>query len=374
MSAQPIDAAVASLEKANAELCPEVLTADEARRLLESYVQAQRLAQFGVASLSRKLQDAASLAKATGTSLGKAREVVATGKVLAESEELSGALQKGDISLEQAGEIAAAEESSPGAAKELLEVAKKEPFHVLKDKARQAKLQAEQHRDLGSRQHAARSARSYVGALGMVEIHLCLEPHIGAPITVRAEAEAARLAHKAKAASGNKEGGSPSDAGEERAREPFERYLADAYAALLSGTGKGPAKRPELVVLLSHEVATRGWSEVRPGEVCKIPGYGPVTPETAKTIANDAFLSGVFYDGKDLRHFVRWSRNIPVEVRIALELGEPPKFEGVRCVDCGNRSGIEIDHVQPWSRRGPTSKPNLQPRCWTCITRRPNGI
>ena len=31
-------------------------------------------------------------------------------------------------------------------------------------------------------------------------------------------------------------------------------------------------------------------------------------------------LSGVFFDGKDLRQFARWSRNIPVEVAI----GERP--------------------------------------------------
>jgi hypothetical protein len=166
----------------------------------------------------------------------------------------------GYISLDQAGEIAAAEASAPGVAAELVDVAQKEAFHVLKDEARKARLEAEQHRDLGARQCAARCARSHFDDLGMVHIHLALEPHVGTPIVARAEAEAARLARSA------------------RHKEPFERHLADAYAALLSGTGKGRARRPELVVLVSHEVAKRGWSDVRQGEVCKIPGVGPVAP------------------------------------------------------------------------------------------------
>jgi hypothetical protein len=178
-----------------------------------------------------------------------------------------------------------------------------------------------------------------------------LEPHVGTPLVNRAEAEAARLDRSAR------KQGHP---------EPFERHLADAYAALLAGEGKGRARRPELVVLVSHEVATRGWKDVRKGEVCKIPGVGPVAPEVAKRIAADAFLNGVFYDGVDLRHFHRWSRHTSVEVLLALELGAPPAFDGVRCVDCGNRFRTENDHVDPHVAHGPSSLGNLEPRCWSC--------
>ncbi|MEA2499177.1 MAG: hypothetical protein QOH26_1582 [Actinomycetota bacterium] len=304
-----------------------------------------------MAALARKVDDAAHLARVTGTSIGKAKEVVVTGHVLGTSDDLSDALRRGGISLDQAAEIAKAEESAPGAAKELLSVAQDQPYHVLKERARKTKLEAEQHRDLGARQRAARSARSYSYGLGMVHVHLAFEPHHGAQIVARAEAEAARLARAAK---------------QNGALEPFERHLADAYASQLSGTGKGRAKRPELVVLVSHEVAERGWKDVKKGEVCKIPGVGPIPPQVAKEIAHDAFLSGVFFDGKDLREFCRWSRSIPIEVAIALELGPPPDFDGVVCVDCGNRFRTEFDHVQPRAARGPTSNGNLKPRCWSC--------
>lgn len=348
-----IDQALELLESANTALEPEVLAGTEARALLASYARARKLVDFGIARLSGHLDDPAALATVTGTSVGEARAVVATAKVLAASEDLNGALRGGEISLEQAGEIALAEEASPGAAKELVRVACTEAFHVLRHEARRTKLEAEQHRDLAARQHTARSGRSHCDELGMVHIHLALEPHIGTPIVARAEAEAARLAKASRSKSGK------------ASQDSFEQHLADAYSLLLSGAGSSRSRRPELVVLVSHEVVKRGWTEVREGEVCKIPGVGPVSPQVAREIAR-AFLSGVFFDGKDLRSFARWTRNIPVELRVALELGDPPKFDGVCCVDCGNRFRTEIDHVRPVFSRGPTAHPNLKPRCWTC--------
>jgi hypothetical protein len=351
MQVEFVDQAIELLEKANADLEPELLNAAGARRLLKAYAKAEKLAGFGVAALSRKLDDPAELASVTGTSMGKAKATVVTGKTLESSDDLSFALQKGHISLDQATEIASAEQSHPGAASELLKVAKKEAFHVLKDKARQAKLEAEQRNNLGGRQRAARCARSYSDELGMVHIHLAFEPHVGTPIVNRAEVEAQRL-HRAAKKNDN--------------AEPFERHLADAFVALLSGKGKGHARRPELVVLVSHNVAKRGWRDVKKGEVCKVPGVGPISPQVAKDIAKDAFLTGVSYDGKDLRLMRRWTRNTPIEVLLALELGSPPRFDGIRCVDCSNRFRTENDHVEPHSALGPASIDNLEPRCWSC--------
>jgi hypothetical protein len=345
-----LDDAVTLLEKANAELEPELLTVAGARERLEVYARARKLIDYGITALAARIDDAASLARATGTSVPQATDTIATGKILRDSAPLEEALGHGDISLVQASEIAKAEACAPGSASELLAVADEESFSVLRQKARRVKLEADQHRGLAERQHQARCARSYTDDLGMVNIHLAMQPHVGTPLVARAEAEAARLAR----------------ATPKESREPFERYLADAYIKLMTGTGTTRTRRPELVVLVSHEVIKRGWKDVDEGELCKIPGVGPVAPEIAKEIARDAFLNGVFYDGADLRHFARWTKHIPVEVTIALELGDPPEFDGVACVDCGNRFRTEFDHLEPRVARGPTSKTNLNPRCWSC--------
>lgn len=261
--------AVTLLEKANANLEPGLMTAEAARALLAEYARAEKLAAFGKAVLARKIDDTTEIARVTGTSIGKAKQTVETGKALKDADDVRDAFAGGAISLDQATEIARAEQARPGSAPELLEVAETEAFHVLKDKARKIKLESEQGGDLFARQHAARSARTYNDELGLVHIHLALEPHVGTAIVNRAEAEAGRLYRKAK---------------RDGTQEPFERHLADAYAGLLNGsrTGKRRPPRPELVVLVSHEVTQRGWTDVKDGEVCKIPGVGPVPPSRQK--------------------------------------------------------------------------------------------
>jgi hypothetical protein len=128
-----IDQAVELAEKANADLQPELLDAALARDLLATYARLEKLAAFGIAALSRKIGDVSQIARATGTSMGKAKATVAAGKALESSDDLSLALQTGAISLDQAAEIASAEESAPGAAAGLLAIAESEPFHVLRE-------------------------------------------------------------------------------------------------------------------------------------------------------------------------------------------------------------------------------------------------
>jgi hypothetical protein len=352
MESKLLDEAAALVEKANTNLEPELMGIDNARALLATYARIEKLAAYGKTVLATRLEDAHEVARASGVSMGKAKATVDSGLALKEADEVRDAFKGGSISLDQATEIARAENARPGVSSELLAVAQEDSFHGLRDKARRIVLEAEQHRDLARRQHADRSARSYLDELGMVHIDLALEPHIGGPIVKRAEAEGSRLYRAAK---------------KNEAREPFERYLADAYATMLTGEAtKAHPKRPELVVLVSHEVAKRGWKDVREGEVCKVPGVGPISPRVAREIAQDAFLNGVFFDGKDLRHFARWSRDPAVEVRVALELGEAPSFDGVKCVECGNRFRAEKDHLEPHAARGPSSTSNLKWRCYSC--------
>src|ERR687892_630049 len=238
MATTQIHDVVEGLDKANANLEPELLPAESARRLLDEYARAEKLAAYGRTLLAARIDDTSAVARATGTSMGHAKKTLETGAALKDAPEVGSALATGEVSLDQAGEIAKAEQASPGSATELLAMAQSESFHALRDQARRIKLEAEQHRGLGERQKQARSARSYNDDLGMVNIHLQFQPHVGTPIV-------------------------------NGAQEPFERHLADAFAKMLSGNSKGRTTRPELVVLVSHEVAQRGWKDVKDGEYCK---------------------------------------------------------------------------------------------------------
>jgi hypothetical protein len=73
MDSALIDQAIELLDKANADLEPELLPAPVAHRLLASYARAEKLAGFGVAALARKVDDASHVARITGVSAGTAR-------------------------------------------------------------------------------------------------------------------------------------------------------------------------------------------------------------------------------------------------------------------------------------------------------------
>lgn len=355
MEISPLEQAAELLEKANADLCPELCSKEQAKHLLLHYSRVEKLAAFGKAVLSARVGEAAEVARLTGTSMGRARLTLEIGGTLERAPQLSEALRHARISLDQAAEIAKTEAVSPGSAEYLLDVASHEAFHVLQHTARELRLEAQAGPGLADRQHEARALHHRVTDLGMIRIEADLEPHIGIPLVNRLEDQARHLARST--------GGSCRP-------EPFERHLADALPALLAGASGGRPGRPELIVLVSYEVARRGWHDVRDHEKCAIPGIGPITPRIAKEIAADAFLSGLFYDGKDLRHLKRWTRSIPAEVRLALQLGEPPRFDGLRCVDCGNRYQLEMDHLEPHAAGGTASTDNIQARCRSCHRRK----
>lgn len=347
-----LEQALELLEKATATLEPELFDHASARVMLERFGRVRRLGDYGVAAFARKLDDAAVVSRAAGVPVGQANATIELGRNLKAAPELGAALASGAVSAEQAMQIASAEASVPGVAEELVELAASEPFHVLKDKARKLKLEAEQHNGLSARQRAARSARHYSGELGLTHIHLALQPLDATPIVNRAEAIAQRLYRTAKKENNGR-------------TEPFEAYLADAFVEMLSGRGKGRTTRPELVVLIDYNTIRNGW-ELTPEGISKIPGVGPVDPHDAKAIAQDAFINAVMVDGKDLRHFQRFGRYVPPEIKVALELGEAPGFDGPSCSECGNRFRPERDHVEPVVAHGPTSYANSDWKCNPC--------
>jgi hypothetical protein len=347
MGLNAVQEAVTLLEKANANLEPELLTADDARNLLAIYARAVKLASYGKTMLARKVDDATETARVTGTSVAKAKATIDTATALGEADEVRSAFQSGAISSDRAAEIARAEKAHPGSSCELLEVAQRESFQVLRERARKVVLEAEQHRGLAERQREARSARSYSDELGMVHLHVAWEPHVGTPIVNRG---------RGRPPLSSSQEGRPHRA----LRAPPRRRVRQ------HACGRARSRRPELVVLVSHEVTQRGWTHVREGELCKVPGVGPIAPEVAKEIASDAFLTGVLFDGKDVRHMRRWTRNTPVEVFLALQLGEPPEFDGVKCVACGKRFRTQNDHHEPHHVFGPASTDNLRALCYSC--------
>ena len=352
MNIEHLQDALTSLQKARASLEPELLSIADARDALATSAMAKNVIASIESELIGRVDDAQTVARITGTSVGKAKIVTETARALKDADVVRDALASGSVSFDQASEIVKAEKAAPGSSDELLKVASEKSFQVLRDESRKVVLEAEQHRGLAERQKEARTARHFTDELGMRNIHIKLPPRLGETICNRAEAEAGRLHRAAK---------------QEGREEPFERHLCDAFGKMLAGSDvKGHHERADVTILVSHEVVKRGWTDLREGEVCKVPGGSPLAPQEAKEIAQDAFLSGVFFDGVDLRQFKTFGRKAPADVRRALELGEPPTFDGIRCSCCGKRFRNQKDHLEPRAADGETSTGNLDWKCYEC--------
>src|SRR5262249_5512813 len=136
--------------------------------------------------------------------------------------------------------------------------------------------------------------------------------------------------------------------------EPHDAYAADALADfVLSGDAKKSKAVIYTHVLIDHGVLMRG--RAHGGEVCEIPGVGPVDPAWVKEILGEAFLTAVIKKGKDITTVAHLGRHVPAEVMTALIVG------GHECgVDgCDNRGYLERDHMYDYAKGGATAFRNL---------------
>jgi Domain of unknown function (DUF222)/HNH endonuclease len=289
------------------------------------------------------------LARTTGASRGAARAELDTAAALEDCPATAAALAEGRLSLTQAGEIARAEAAAPGSEAELVELAATSSLAGLKEKARARRLASVPVEELHSRQLAARHFTHWQTELGNVGFSGELPPEVGVAFVNRIEAEAARRKRAVR---------------REGPHEPFPAHAADALAALVAGEGVGGRGVTDVVVVCDVIAFLRGYA--LPGEICHVLGAGPIPVSVARELSKNAFLKAVLHDGVNIHTVAHFGRHRPARLRTALELGAPPAFEGVTCVEpgCDRRYGLEWDHDNPVANKGPTSYENLKPLCW----------
>src|ERR1019366_10764903 len=74
-------------------------------------------------------------------------------------------------------------------------------------------------------------------------------------------------------------------------------------------------------VRVDHAALQRG--KVSPGEICEIPGVGPIPVEVARRLAADSILSVLITDGVDVTSVAHAGRTIPAGIRTALIERDP---------------------------------------------------
>ncbi|HSS09447.1 MAG TPA: DUF222 domain-containing protein, partial [Acidimicrobiales bacterium] len=258
------------------------------------------------------------LAARGGSSIGQARAEMDTATAVEDCPDTKAAWLEGQISSGQAGEIVRTEAEVPGSEAELLELAKQCALGALRDQARNKRLAAADPEHLHGRQQAGRRLRHWRDELGMVCLAGALTPEVGVRFVNRLEAETDRLYRQARTHGHS---------------EPRQAYAADALANLVAGAGKAKSSSADLVVVCDLAAYRRG--HPHDGETCHLVGGGPIPVWLARQLGADAFLKAVVHDGVRIDTVAHFGRHIPAELRTALELGPPPHFDGVSCVEAG---------------------------------------
>lgn len=143
-----------------------------------------------------------------------------------------------------------------------------------------------------------------------------------------------------------------------------DRVGEDAGSAGGSSPGggvkvKGREIARRLVVRIDFAALMRG--SVEPGEMCEIPGVGPVPVAVARDVLGSELCDIVIHHGTDIRTVVCGSRSATLALRRAVL-----ERDGYVCVDCRSPFGLELDHFQPASITNHTIYDEYGPRCRRC--------
>jgi hypothetical protein len=113
-------------------------------------------------------------------------------------------------------------------------------------------------------------------------------------------------------------------------------------------------------VLIRADLDALRRGSVGEGELCEVPGVGPVPVSHARERLGDDLLYLVLTDGVDVTTVTRLGRHVPESLRIAiLERDQQCVVPG-----CGVRQGLETDHWQvDYAKGGPTCLDNLCRLC-----------
>jgi hypothetical protein len=304
------------------------------------------------------------VARKLGIGPGEAREHMETARKLRSLPETDKQVRAGKLSSKQARLIADAASKNPEAEPRLLNAAD-DGLAPLRDACQHAKAEVEDPLERARRQKHLRTFRTWTDTDGMVAGQFRLTPEIGAQVKARIDAEVQRIFRARRKGSEH---------------EPHDAYAADACAELMLADRQQPeenrrsrrAKPKDAVearvhILIDHGALMRGGAVE--GEVCEIPGVGPVNIEWVREMLGSAFLTAVIKKGKDLLTVAHLGRHVPAEVQTALLVsGRECDVEG-----CNHRGYLERDHTQDYAKGGLTAYWNLRWLCYVHHRRKSSG-
>jgi hypothetical protein len=227
---------------------------------------------------------AAHLARATGTSVRVAGEVLDTGRRLERLPALAAVARTGELSAAQVAAVADAAAVDPSAEAALVEKASSSSLAELREHCGRVKASARPDAEIRRKAiHDQRFLRGWTDAEGAWHLSMRENPEVGAVVMAAIAAVRDRLFRQARA---------------EGRHEPSEAYAADALVELVTGAGVKAGARAKIIVRVDLPALLRG--QVGSGEVCEVAGFGPVAASAVRDLIDtgDPFLAAVVTKGE----------------------------------------------------------------------------
>jgi hypothetical protein len=277
------------------------------------------------------------------------------------------ACRRGELSKAKAALVADAARLNPAREDDLVRSAPSDTYRQVKDRCARIKAQARSARDAEAHDravHRSRYARTWTDRDGAFRLDARLTPDAGATLLASLTAATDAVFTSARRAG---------------VRDTPDHYRADALVALVTGerdhhrtdpdqtatgqTGTGRGRStvdPKTLVTLRVDLDALRRGTLADGELCEIPGVGPVSIARARQLMGDSITRLVITNGVDITTVCHLGRSIPAHLRTALTERDPT------CVvpGCDVAQGLEIDHwAVPFEDGGPASMDNLVRIC-----------
>jgi hypothetical protein len=337
-----------SLDEIASGFDPRALSPEAALRVVDQLGSIRRVVDGMLGKTAKRVSEtyagsgtaAGTIARILGVGTGEVRSSIETATKLEGLPATDAAVREGSLSAREAQLIADAATLNPAAERELLEAAQRGVV-PLRDACVAARAAVEDPKGRGKRQHRERQFRMWTNADGMLAGRFAYEPEIGGLLKAAIDAQVKKIFREHKS----------------NDHEPLEAYAADAVASFVLGTEIAKGVDAVVHIVVDHGVLVRGGTA--DGEVCEIPGVGPVDVGWVKELLGSAFLTVVIRKGKDILSVAHLGRHVPAEVMTALIVsGRECDIDG-----CHQRGYLERDHVHDHAKGGTTSYMNL---CWLC--------
>jgi hypothetical protein len=257
-------------------------------------------------------------------------------------------LRDGTLSLEQAQQVTKGAAADPDAETKLLDVAETSGFRALREEQERTVAAATDMERARAKAHRERHVRTWVDGAATRGSFSGPTDEVNRFLKALGPFERARFSEGRQA--------------NERDNHDAYRFdalvrMADCAGVVGSDAPKRSKTRDVTRIRVDLSALVRGATES--GEVCEIPGVGPVPVSVARDVLRHGLMELVITDGVDVQTVVSRTRHVPEALKIAIaERDHRCKVRG-----CDRTDHLQRHHTTPFADGGLTTYEGLGAAC-----------